>query len=81
MILSVPAYIHDVVQIATYTLTKQHSVDCACNRVHVHSLLTTTTQNLESWHHDAIHLPGLLHVLSGGLCYHAMLATTVISSP
>ena len=23
----------------------------------------------------------LLHVLSGGLCYHAMLATTVISSP
>lgn len=31
-------YIHDVVQIATYTLTKQHSVDCACNRLHVHSL-------------------------------------------
>ena len=43
--------------------------------------LTTTTHNLESLHHDAIHLPGLLHVLSGGLCYHAMLATTVISSP
>lgn len=38
MILSVPAYIHDVVQIPTYTLTKHHSVDCACNRLHVHSL-------------------------------------------
>lgn len=43
--------------------------------------LTTTTHNLESWYHDVSHLPGLLHVLSGGLCYHAMLATTVISSP
>ncbi len=40
-----------------------------------------TMYNLESWHHDVSHLPGLLHVLSGGLCYHAMLATTVISSP